>query len=145
MTKRKKAYAEATKPKKPRVVQMGDPPRPASHPALERTGPLEPPYLPIEVPDLLLAFPTNGYHRLPPREAFEKVERRWVHFVEQWFYNGAGKASDHIVAKEGIDMVKAVRHLKSVMGGFDTKHEDKINGVAFLMQTWFDWKEKTDG
>lgn len=131
--------------KKTQTVTMPEPPRPASHPALESTGPMEPPYLPIEVPDLLLVFPTDGYHRLPPREVFEKVERRWVDFVEQWFCNGAGRATDHIVAKEGIDMVKALRHLKSVMGTFDIKHEDKINGVAFLMQTWFDWKEKADG
>lgn len=104
-------------------------------------GPMSPPYLPVDVSDVEIAFATNGYDRLPPIAAVAKVDRRWIDFVEHWFFRGVAGAPDVIVIKEGIDARKAIRHLKSVMGTWDTKHEDKISGVAFLMQTWFDLRK----
>lgn len=106
---------------------------------------MEPPYLPLEVSDVDMAFPTDGYTRLPPPSVFKTVDRRYVAFVDEWFHRGIKSGIAQLVPKEGIDPVKAIRHLKSVMGTWDTKHEHKIAGVAFLMGMWFDWKENGDG
>jgi hypothetical protein len=110
-----------------------------------RTGPMEPPYLPLDLEDVDVASPSYGYTRLPDPTVFRTADRRFVELVETWFYQGVKGLNEKILPKEGIDATKAIRHLKSVMGTWDTKHEDKMRGVAFLMQTWFEWKEKVDG
>lgn len=109
-----------------------------------RTRPMEPPYLPIDVEDVDLAFPSDGYTRLPDPAIFRTADPRFVDFVETWFYEGVKGLHEKIRPKEGIDATKAIRHMKSVLGTWDTKHEDKMNGVAFLMQTWFDWVAPTE-
>ena len=111
---------------------------------------LEAPYRPVEVSDVLLAFPASVKDLMPaedaiPAEFWHWTSRsvkdaegpeKWVAFQGKWFYEGL---PPHITfdLKEGIDGNTAVRHLHAIQGSFEPKHEYKQAAVAFLASLWF--------
>lgn len=97
---------------------------------------LDEPYLPVEVDDVLLAFPATIEHLLPQRGTFEQhIDHRWTLFVQSWFYNGlTSRAIFHVA--DDIDGERAFRHLRCVLGTFEIKHEYKIDAAAFLAGRW---------
>jgi len=62
---------------------------------------------------------------------------KWNELQSTWFYSGLPKGTDFI-AKEGIDGAVALRHLRTIQGSFEPKHEHKEACVAYLMSLWFD-------
>jgi hypothetical protein len=54
----------------------------------------------------------------------------------EWFFRGLPKAA--LVAKPGIDRIKALAHLSAIQRSFEPSHEHKSAGVAYLMSLWFE-------
>lgn len=102
---------------------------------------LAPPYLPVELTDVELAFPAHGL-RLMPRDIERKPQ--WEELANDWFGNRVADigllCSKFLVDNDG-DAEKAWRHLRAIMGSFEPKHEQKIQAVGFLLGTWFRWGE----
>ena len=94
---------------------------------------------PKEVSDLDLAFPGDILEQglLPAWEDVPeelKEESSWPAFVARMFYGDVGWPK----VKEGVDGVKAKRHIMGCLRSFQPKHEHKIAGVAWLMSQWFE-------
>lgn len=74
------------------------------------------------------------YETLP--EEFRRERDPYTRLVHEWFFRGLDKAK--LKVKPGIDEDDAFRHMKTIMGSFEPKHEHKTAGVAYLMSQWFD-------
>lgn len=104
---------------------------------------LKPPYAPVAVSGLEMAFPARVEHLMPawadiPEEFRNETGDavRWVKFQRDWFFRGLPKGT-RFVAKPGVDGTAAMRHLKAIQGSFEPKHEHKEAAVAFLASQWF--------
>ena len=75
-----------------------------------------------------------AYDDIP--EEFKRGGNVWCETTSRWFFRGLPKGI--LVAKEGIDEIMAIRHLKAVLGSFEPRHEHKEAGVAYLMSLWFE-------
>ena len=53
-----------------------------------------------------------------------------------WFY--CGLKSLEFMPKKEIDKDKAVRHIRSVMGSFEPRHEDKTAACVYMLSEWFE-------
>ena len=91
-----------------------------------------------EITDLHLAFGT--VEGLPPYsdipKEFTASKTKWNQLFNDLFFNGLKSLQLH--PKEGIDPVKAQRHIKALMKSFEPKHEHKEAGVAYLMSKYFE-------
>jgi anti-sigma factor ChrR (cupin superfamily) len=85
-------------------------------------------------------FPANALDFMPKMdeipEEFNDPRNKWVKFQMDWFYRGLKDLK--IVPKEGVDTVKAMRHLSAIQGSFAPKHEHKEAAVAYLASQWFE-------
>lgn len=61
---------------------------------------------------------------------------KWVKIVDDMFFRGVKKIE--IMPKEGVNSVIAMRHLKAILHSWESSHEHKTAGVAYLMSLWFD-------
>lgn len=94
---------------------------------------------PKPVSQLDMAFGAAGGNLddyLPPMAEIPKVDGKWVDFQQTWFFKGLKDAN--LIPKEGIDLGLAIRHLKTIQGSYEPKHEHKMAGVAYLASLWFD-------
>lgn len=87
-----------------------------------------------------VAFPATVVHLMPkyediPKE-FKSSSNRWNKLFNKWFFSGLRGAT--FIPKEGVDKMKALRHISAVMGSFEPSHEHKEAGVAFLLNEWFE-------
>jgi hypothetical protein len=74
-------------------------------------------------------------HSLIPEE-FVKSQTKWNRLFNDMFF--CGLASLQLVPHEGVDTVKAQRHIKALMKSFDPRHGRKEAGVAYLMSQYFE-------
>ena len=111
-------------------------------------GTLEEPFLPVDVTKLEAVFPGNVSRLMPPVEDIPEEfckygGTEWNRIQSQWFFSGLNKKTEW-VPKEGIDKNVALRHLRTIQGSFEPKHEYKEAAIAFLMSLWFskvkNWK-----
>ena len=99
--------------------------------------------LPVDIDDATMAFgaPLDMDLLLPKYEEipdeFKMMNNKWVNLFSQWFFNGLPKGTQFI-QKPGIDQVKALRHIRTIMASYAPKHEHKTAGVAYLLSCWFD-------
>lgn len=93
-----------------------------------------------EVSDAELAFPATVLHLMPKYEdipeEFKATDTKWNRFFRHAFYFGVSKLEFR--TKPGVDPEKAYRHVRTIMGSFEPKHEHKEAAVAFLLSQWFD-------
>ena len=85
-----------------------------------------------------------GYDEIP--EEFKRGDTKWNKLVTEWFSYGLKKLK--ITPKDGVDKDKALRHLKTILGSREPKHEHKEAGAAFLMSEWFvdaEWEAREIG
>jgi hypothetical protein len=75
-----------------------------------------------------------AYQDIPTE--FRNGRTMWHKFQADWFYLGL-ENTDGLIAKEGIDKAAALRHLRTIQGSFEPKHEHKEAGVAYLASKWF--------
>lgn len=106
---------------------------------------LPPPYVPVELTDVELAFPAHGLRLMPERGTFER-KPDWEALAKNWFGNEVKDINllgSLFMAEHDFDPEKAWRHLRAIMGSFEPKHEHKIEAVGFLLGTWFRWCQWT--
>lgn len=93
-----------------------------------------------EVSPLDMAFPTTVKHLMPPYAEipaeFKNDRTVWNRLVSDWFFCGVKNLT--LTPKDGIDKDKALRHIKTVMGSFEPKHEHKEAACAYLLSQWFE-------
>jgi hypothetical protein len=94
---------------------------------------------PTVVDDVTFAFGGDVRNLMPPYEAipdeFKRDSNPYVRFQRDWFYGGIPK--DRMpAAKPGIDFKTAMRHLGTIQGSFEPKHEHKEAAVAYLASKW---------
>lgn len=93
-----------------------------------------------DIDNITLAFPANVSHLMPAYkdipEEFKRPCGKWQDVVSAWFFCGLKNAK--WTPKEGVDTNKALRHVKTIMGSFEPKHEHKEAGCAYLLSQWFD-------
>lgn len=92
---------------------------------------------------LLGLFSVYGY--IPKYEdidnRFKKDSEPFVKVINDWFFNGLANIDDIFTAKEGIDLDKALNHVRAVLNNMNIKHEHKTAGCAFLLSNWVDLKK----
>ena len=102
---------------------------------------------PQEIDDLTLAFPTDVLSLMPDKADIpEDITRRrskWCQVASDWFFRGLKNAK--WTPKEGIDPNKALRHIGTILGSWEPKHEDKEAAVAYLLSEWFEDVSYTKG
>lgn len=74
------------------------------------------------------------YNTIP--EQFKNGNTKWNQVFSDWFY--CGMKNCVWVPKPGIDISKALRHIRAIMCSFDPKHEHKEAGVAYLLSEFFE-------
>lgn len=65
-------------------------------------------------------------------DEFKRHSNPWCKKASLLFFEG-GKLPK---VKDGVDANVAVRHLQTVLGSFDPKHEHKEAGAAYLLSLW---------
>lgn len=114
--------------------------------SIHEDGLLEPPYAPVEVSALDMAFPAQIMHLLPPWSALTRDQQKmwdpWCEFIHQWFFRGLPADSEFYLklGPDGhlYDGDVAIRHMQAVLGSFQPKQQHKFGGLAFLCERWFD-------
>lgn len=94
----------------------------------------------FEVTDAEMSF-CKGDNAPPEEEVpkeFFKTNNKWNQLVSEWFFLGVSDLPTE--AKDGVDQVKALRAVTSIIGSWSYEHNYKIAACAFLMSEWFkDW------
>lgn len=104
---------------------------------------LPPPYLPVPVTDVELAFPARVSHLMPDMEEIPKGLGPWTTFFARVFTKGFGGVS--FVLHDGIDGDMAYRHLAALLGSYEPKHEHKQAAFSHLCSVWFKGAVFDDG
>lgn len=96
---------------------------------------------PRDVTDLDMAFPASIRNLLPdegeiPKEFFDDANP-WVAIAQRWFYEGLPQATV-FQTKPEIELRRAMRHLRAVLGSFHSGYKHKIAAVAYLLSLWFE-------
>lgn len=97
---------------------------------------------PMPVNDAEMVFGGGMDRLLPPMSEIPEefvdsnTRTKWVGFARDWFFRGI--ATDGLKFKDGIDPNKAMRHLQTIQGSFQPKHEHKEAAVAYLASLWLD-------
>jgi hypothetical protein len=93
----------------------------------------------VHIPDVTdseLAFGTcvglPRYSDIP--EEF-KGRSRWNKLFSDWFFGGLKSLT--LTPRDGVDGDKAKRHLRAIMRSFQSKHEHKEAGFAYLADQYF--------
>lgn len=94
---------------------------------------------PQDVTDTQLVFPAQIAALMPTQQEipdeFKRGRTVWNKMFQQWFYGGLGEAT--IKMQAGVDQKKALRHLMTIMGSFEPKHEHKESACGWLYSLWF--------
>lgn len=99
---------------------------------------------PHEVSDLANVFggdmssllPDWGDIPQPFRSHYGDEESRpWIEWQGDWFFKGVSK--DSVKARKDIELDAAFRHLGTIQGSWEPKHEHKAAAVAWLASRWF--------
>jgi hypothetical protein len=101
---------------------------------------MKPPYLPIEVSDVLLAFPGDVEHLMPdpddiPREFWDK--HPLYPMISEFIFKGVAPANLSFDPNLGLDYNMVARHLLAIQQSFQPKHEHKQAALTLLFHLWF--------
>lgn len=99
----------------------------------------KPKFVPADVDDVSMVFGGGVDIRkmMPPVPENYPDRQKWERFQSDWFTFGL-KGTAGLVAREGVDRNKALRHLKTIQGSYEPKHEVKVATVAYLASIWFE-------
>lgn len=96
---------------------------------------------PTDIDTVTMVFPCSVRHLMPKyediREEYDRGRKWGNRLFSDWFYAGI-KGTDGLIAREGIDRKMALRHIRTVMGSFEPKHEHKEAACAYLFDKWFE-------
>lgn len=93
----------------------------------------------VDVSDLDLAFPTHVIGRIIPAwedipEEYKRDNHPCAAAANKLFFG----APVRLTVRDGIDVTKARRMVDAALGSFEPKHEHKIAGVAYLIDSFFE-------
>lgn len=71
-------------------------------------------------------------HEIP--EEFKHEGNAWVVWQVTWMYQGLDR---HPIPNPGIDLGKAMAHLKKIQCSWRISHHHKCAAVAYLASLWF--------
>ena len=99
---------------------------------------------PQPVTNVELCFPSRVAHLMPPMAEIPLEFRRhngtrWNVFFNTWFYSGASIKG--FIPKPGVDEKLAWRHIQTIAGSFEPRHEHKEAAIAYLLSLWFEMGE----
>lgn len=100
---------------------------------------LEPPYNPVPVSDVEVAFPAMALDIMPALDAIPDEYlhgNAWTKFFLDWFAKGLDPEVQFHMAG-GIDGATAYRHLQVILGSYAPRHEHKEAAFTFLCSLWF--------
>lgn len=120
------------------------------------------PYYPVQVTDLDLAFPATVLRLMPPIEDIPEVDEGWnelaralftgrytdLSFLPSVYLTDWIVDSQRAATVEGGDVYleMAWRHVRTILGSWEPKHQHKEATVAYLLSLWFRWATwKQDG
>lgn len=106
---------------------------------------LAPPYLPVEITDVEIAFPARALRLMPKHEDIER-KPEWEELANDWFGEGVTDINllcSKFLVDNGFEPEQAWRHLTGIIGSFAPKHEHKIEAIGYLLGTWFRWAKWT--
>jgi hypothetical protein len=93
-----------------------------------------------EITQVDVIFPARVSHLMPAwsdiPEDYKNGRKPSCDIFSRWFFSGLPKGTQFI-PREGVDVTKALAHLKCILGSFEPKHEHKEASVAFLLDEWF--------
>ncbi len=98
---------------------------------------------PQVVSNLDIAFGGDIQHlmppadRIPPEFGLHREAPHWANGLFSRLFCQGGSVA-HLVAKPGIDRVKAIRHIQAIMGSWTPSHEHKAAACAYLFAAWFE-------
>lgn len=101
---------------------------------------------PHEIDDAKFVFKADLGDLLPPRDdipgefsfstLINQSKNPYYLFLQKWFFEGV--SMEEIPSSvEGVDPHKAIRHIQTILGSFEPKHEHKFEAVTYLMSLWF--------
>jgi hypothetical protein len=95
--------------------------------------------IPKDVSDQEVVFGGTDVSTLMPPygsipNEFKREDHYWCQWQRKWFYTGLTELP---LAKQNIDVDKAMRHLSAIQHSFTPKHQHKCAAVAFLASQWF--------
>jgi len=68
-------------------------------------------------------------------DQFKKSSHPYQKIASSWFFMGVKDIK--FTPRDGVDLKKALMHIRACLGSFEPKHEHKIAGVAYLMDEFF--------
>lgn len=94
-----------------------------------------------DIDNVTFAFPADVRDLMPEYdskllEPFWQSTNRHNRIITRWFFQGL--ENPKFYPKEGVDPEKAIRHIQTILGSFQPKHEHKTAACAFLLAEWFD-------
>ena len=102
---------------------------------------------PQEIDDATVVFPVSVASLMPDKADIpEDIMRRhskWCRVTSDWFFCGLHDAKWK--PRKGVDQRKALRHVGTILGSWEPKHEDKEAAVAYLLSQWFEDVSYTKG
>jgi hypothetical protein len=113
------------------------------------TGTLSEPFRPVNVTNLDMAFPASVGNLMPPVDKIPdeycgfNSHNKWNDLVTALFFTGVKDLK--LTPKDGIDPIVAMRHIRTILGSYEPKHEYKEAACAFLLSEWFEdakWERK---
>ena len=95
---------------------------------------------PKSVDAAILAFPAHVVGTLLPHRGdipreFRESSRPSRELFARWFFEGLRGAE--FTPRPGVDRDAALRHISACMRSFEPSHENKEEGVAFLLESFF--------
>lgn len=102
-------------------------------------------YIPKDIINPFMEELLPPYKNIPEEFTRHTYNNKWCKLFNDWFFNRLTKLE--LIPKEGIDQDKALHHIRTAMQGWDSKHEHKEAGVAYLMSLWFEdakWEVETE-
>lgn len=118
-------------------------------PILDKRTPMEEPYRPIPIPDLMLAFPANVTGLMPADDVLDDVRHNrdfdsmgWDQLFTSMFYSGIKTTAKFLpreVDGQRLDGETCWRHLRALSGSFQPKHEYKEAAFIVLCKEFFEW------
>lgn len=99
------------------------------------------PYWPIEIDDVLYAFPADVEFLMPAWEDIPdeyKNERHRLHgIVSNFIFTGQTSPTLRFSPRTDIDYQVSARHLSAVARSFQPKHQHKEAALTLLFDLWF--------
>ncbi len=99
--------------------------------------------------DAEMVFPASALEFLPSikcigtrAEAYDWQDSNWGKIVSRWFFSGGKFPSKRKDGFTDAQISKVLKIVKLCMGTFACSHEQKIGGIAWILNKHFEWTDE---